>query len=48
MSISTRGGLDNENLVIADLGCLALAACDNSTEPMKANTDTVNKNPQVD
>ncbi|TPK66547.1 hypothetical protein FJ546_07260 [Mesorhizobium sp. B2-4-19] len=27
---------------------LALAACDNSTEPTKANTDTVNKNPQVD
>ncbi|QKC83571.1 hypothetical protein [Mesorhizobium sp. NZP2077] len=27
---------------------LALAACDNSTEPTKANTDTVNKNPTVD
>lgn len=27
---------------------LALAACDNSTEPTKANTDTVNKNPPVD
>ena len=27
---------------------LALGACDNNTEPLKANTDTVNKNPQVD
>jgi hypothetical protein len=27
---------------------LTLAACDNNTEPMKANTDAVNKNPQVD
>ncbi|TRC93117.1 hypothetical protein FJV76_19220 [Mesorhizobium sp. WSM4303] len=27
---------------------LALAACDNSTQPTKANTDTVNKSPQVD
>ncbi|ESY66890.1 immunogenic protein (bcsp31-1) [Mesorhizobium sp. LNHC232B00] len=27
---------------------LALGACDNNTEPMKANTDAVNKNPQVD
>lgn len=27
---------------------LALGACDNSTEPTKANTDTINKNPQVD
>ena len=27
---------------------LALAACDNSIEPTKANTDTVNKNPTVD
>jgi hypothetical protein len=27
---------------------LALAACDNNTEPMKANADAVNKNPQVD
>lgn len=27
---------------------LALAACDNSTEPTKANTDTINKNPPVD
>ncbi|RWC48748.1 MAG: hypothetical protein EOS55_10605 [Mesorhizobium sp.] len=27
---------------------LALAACDNSTEPTKANTGTVNKNLPVD
>ncbi|ESY74892.1 hypothetical protein NKJ90_21425 [Mesorhizobium sp. M0051] len=27
---------------------LALGACDNSTEPTKANTDTIDKNPQVD
>ncbi|AEH87468.1 MULTISPECIES: hypothetical protein [Mesorhizobium] len=27
---------------------LALGACDNNSEPTKANTDTVNKNPQVD
>ncbi|ESY86840.1 hypothetical protein NKI94_04925 [Mesorhizobium australicum] len=27
---------------------LALTACDNSTEPTKANTDTVTKNPPVD
>jgi hypothetical protein len=33
-------------LVLAPV--LALGACDNSTEPTKANTDTINKNPQVD
>jgi hypothetical protein len=27
---------------------LTLAGCDNSTEPTKANTDTVNMNPMVD
>ncbi|TJV22421.1 MAG: hypothetical protein E5Y04_20535 [Mesorhizobium sp.] len=27
---------------------LALGACDNNIEPMKANTGTINKNPQVD
>ncbi|RUZ76076.1 hypothetical protein EN943_18490 [Mesorhizobium sp. M7A.F.Ca.US.006.01.1.1] len=27
---------------------LALGACDNNTEPMKANTGTNNKNPKVD
>ncbi|MER8433740.1 hypothetical protein [Mesorhizobium caraganae] len=33
-------------LVLA--AALALGACDNSAEPTKANTDTINKNPQVD
>jgi ABC-type enterochelin transport system substrate-binding protein len=33
-------------LVVA--ACLALGACENNTEPTKANTDTVNKNPPVD
>ncbi|MBZ9797283.1 hypothetical protein [Mesorhizobium sp. ES1-4] len=28
--------------------CLALGACDNSTEPTKANTDTINKNPPIE
>ncbi|RWC55126.1 hypothetical protein [Mesorhizobium sp.] len=27
---------------------LALGACDNNIEPMKADTETVTKNPQVD
>jgi hypothetical protein len=29
-------------------GVLAVGACNNSTEPTKANTDTVNKNPPID
>lgn len=33
---------------LAMAAVLSLGACDNSTEPTKANTDTVNKSPPID
>ncbi|TPM11379.1 hypothetical protein FJ960_01130 [Mesorhizobium sp. B2-3-11] len=34
--------------LLVSAAALALGACDDSTEPTKANTDAINKNPQVD
>ncbi|MER9373002.1 hypothetical protein [Mesorhizobium sp. M7A.F.Ca.US.010.02.1.1] len=35
-------------LLLVLAAVLALGACDNNIEPMKANTGTINKNPQID